>query len=329
MTVTPRLNSWTRYEKDNWPTLLLGNGASMNLWDGFSYKSLYANAFFTPPAQDLFAELNTTNFEQVLECIHHAKLTEDALGTSTKMTVRLYDEVRDALFSEVTDSHVEWSDMTTRHFQATADAVRAHSRVFTTNYDLTLYWSMLQGAKRSQWADQFWNTGAVFDRHNVAADNDLRTLLYYLHGAVHLWRNKAGACGKWTSEQTNLLSVLSNYTANSDRQPMFVSEGTSKRKLASIRRSEYLTFCLTELEYDDANTVVFGHSLGREDQHVLTALNLGPKRRIAVGLYPKRPAKQIQEDKARIVNSLSRQNVVFFDSTTHPLGDPSLHIPKP
>jgi hypothetical protein len=329
MTVTPRLNSWTRYEKDVWPTLLLGNGASANLWDGFSYKSLFGNAFFTPPAEDLFTELNTTNFEQVLECIHHAKLTEDALGTNSKLTVRLYNEVRDALFEEVTDSHIEWTDMTIRHFQSTADAVRAHSRVFTTNYDLTLYWSMLQGAKRSQWADQFWNTGAVFDRHNIAADNDPRTLIYYLHGAVHLWRNRAGVCGKWTSDQANLLSVLNNYNANSDRQPMFVSEGTSKRKLASIRRSEYLTSCLTKLEDDDTNTVVFGHSLGREDQHVLQALNLGPKRRIAVGMYPKRTETQVQEDKARIINALNRQRVVFFDSTTHPLGDPTLHIPAP
>ena len=276
MTVTPRLNSWTRYEKDPGPPCSLATEPASNLWGRVLLQEPVRQRVLHPAGPGPVRRAQHTNFEQVLECIHHAKLTEDALGTSTKMTVRLYDEVRDALFSEVTDSHVEWSDMTTRHFQATADAVRAHSRVFTTNYDLTLYWSMLQGAKRSQWADQFWNTGAVFDRHNVAADNDPRTLLYYLHGAVHLWRNKAGTCGKWTSDQTNLLSVLSNYTANSDRQPMFVSEGTSKRKLASIRRSEYLTFCLTELEYDDANTVVFGHSLGREDQHVLTALNLGP-----------------------------------------------------
>ena len=89
MPVTGKLVSWSRFTSDTWPTLLLGNGFSMNLWDGFSYKSLFDNAFFTPPADALFAELDTTNFEQVLECIHHAKLTEDATTPREKLD-RLY-----------------------------------------------------------------------------------------------------------------------------------------------------------------------------------------------------------------------------------------------
>ena len=292
----------------------------------FSYNGLYESAFFTPPAEDLFTELGTTNFEQALECIHHAKLTEDSLGTRTNLTVKLYDEVRDTLFGEVTDSHVEWAVMKSR-FGAIAAGVLAHDKIFTTNYDLTLYWSMLQGADSDTWGDLFWNPGAVFDRHNADRFDGRRTLVYYLHGAIHLWRNRAGICGKWTSSQSNLLSVLNNYSATSDKQPMFVSEGTSRRKLASIRRSEYLTFCLTELKDDSCDTVVFGHGLGREDAHVLRALNQGPNRRIAVSMHPGRPEKKIQEEKARIVAALDHPRVVFFDSTTHPLGDPTLRVP--
>lgn len=327
MPVTGKLLSWSRFTSDTWPTLLLGNGFSMNLWDGFSYKSLFDSAFFTPPADALFAELDTTNFEQVLECIHHAKLTEDALGTNTKRTVALYDEVRDTLFEEVTDSHVDWNDIGKTRFDAIAAGVLAHDKVFSTNYDLTMYWSMLQGAKSSTWGDLFWNPGAVFDRLNADRFDDRRTLVFYLHGAIHLWRNRAGVCGKWTSDRTNLLDVLNNYSATSNKQPMFVSEGTSRRKLASIRRSEYLTFCLTELEDDDSNTVVFGHGLGREDLHVIKALNRGPRRRIAVSMHPARTEKKIQEEKARIIAALQHQRVAFFDSTTHPLGDATLHIP--
>lgn len=329
MTVTGRLGSWSRLANDPWPTLLLGNGFSMNLWDGFSYKSMFDNAVFTPPADLLFSQLDTTNFEQVLECIHHAKLTEDALGTPSKKTVLLYEEVRDTLFQEVNDSHVAWNDMGITRFNGIAASILAHDKVFTTNYDLTLYWSMLQGADPNLWGDLFWNQGAVFDRLNADRFDDRRTLVYYLHGAIHLWRNRAGVCGKWTSAQSNLLQVLNNYRATTEKQPMFVSEGTSKRKLTSIRRSEYLTFCLTELEDDNANTVVFGQGLGREDLHVLRALNLGPQRRIAVGMYPGRSEKKVQEEKAHIVSALDHQRVVFFDSTTHPLGDPNLHIAIP
>lgn len=327
VTITPKLGSWSRLANDAWPTLLLGNGFSINLWSKFSYKSLYDSAFFTPPADDLFTQLDTTNFEQVLECIHHAVLTEDALGTNTKRTEALYDEVRDTLFSEVTDSHIPWGSIPPNVFKAVTTSVREHTKVFTTNYDLTLYWSMLQTLRNDEWGDLFWNPGAQFDRHNIDPFDPSMTLVYYLHGAIHLWRNRAGICGKWTSNRTRLLDVLNNYTASTSRQPMFVSEGTSRRKLASIRRSEYLTFCLNELEDDDADTVVFGHGLGREDQHVLIALNRGPRRRIAVSMFPGRPPKKVEEEKARIRAALPRQRVLFFDSTTHPLGDPTLRVP--
>lgn len=327
MTVTPSLDSWSRYAKDDWPTLLLGNGFSMNLWAGFSYTSLYDKASFAAPAEDLFTELKTTNFEQVLECIHHARLTEEALGRSTRLTERLYKEVRDELFSEVSNSHVPWTSITKPVFDAVAKGVRAYERVFTTNYDLTLYWSLLQGLRTDEWADLFWNQGRVFDPNNVDLFDPRVTAVYYLHGAIHLWQRQDGTCGKWTSAKSRLLDVLQNYTAASTKQPLFVSEGNSRRKLASIRRSEYLSFCLRELEDDDANTVVFGHGLGREDEHILVALNNGPKRRIAVSMYPVQRPKKLQAQKARIVAALPRQKVLFFNSRTHPLGDSNLRVP--
>jgi hypothetical protein len=44
-------------------------------------------------------------------------------------------------------------------------------------------------------------------------------------------------------------------------------------------------------------------------------------------MHPARTEKKIQEEKARIIAALHRQRVAFFDSTTHPLGDATLHIP--
>ncbi|MBL0003746.1 MAG: hypothetical protein IPP00_07050 [Actinomycetales bacterium] len=37
-----QLADWPALADDEWSTLLLGNGLSMNLWPGFGYKSLYA-----------------------------------------------------------------------------------------------------------------------------------------------------------------------------------------------------------------------------------------------------------------------------------------------
>jgi hypothetical protein len=60
-------------------------------------------------------------------------------------------------------------------------------------------------------------------------------------------------------------------------------------------------------------------------RHIIDALNTGPRRRIAVSVFPKNP-NEIVAEKARILNLLTEHDVLFFDSMTHPPGDPALHI---
>ncbi len=70
---TAELEKWPDVKDDaRWPTLLIGNGASVNLWGDFAYKSLYEQATLSPVAEAVFSDLGVTNFEAVLEAIHHA-----------------------------------------------------------------------------------------------------------------------------------------------------------------------------------------------------------------------------------------------------------------
>lgn len=110
--------------------------------------------------------------------------------------------------------------------------------------------------------------------------------------------------------------------------PLFVSEGASKAKLRTIGRSPYLSFCLDSLRDDQENTVVFGHSLGDQDKHIIAALNKGASREVAVSLYPRTKDQLNIQEKARITHLLGENKLRFFDSTTHPLGDPTLTIQK-
>src|SRR6185437_13917362 len=120
--------------------------------------------------------------------------------------------------------------------------------------------------------DFFWNAENTFDPENV--DVRQRTAMYYLHGAIHLWQDDRGNNGKWTSANDGtLLSLAENYTPASSKLPLFVIEGSSKAKLQTIWRSPYLSFCLDSLRDDQVNTVVFGHSLGEQDKHIIAALN--------------------------------------------------------
>lgn len=153
--------------------------------------------------------------------------------------------------------------------------------------------------------------------------------MYYLHGAIHLWQDDRGNNGKWTNANDgNLLMLAANYRPGSGKFPLFVSEGSSKAKLQTIGRSPYLNSCLDSLRDDQANTVVFGHSLEKQDKHIVAALNKGAAREVAVSMYPRRDDQQIIKEKARITQFLHKNKTRFFDSTTHPLGDRSLTIQK-
>jgi hypothetical protein len=201
----------------------------------------------------------------------------------------------------------------------------AHRHVFTLNYDLLTYWAAMCGGSAASIKDFFWGLGNTFDIN----DKDLLdgcTGLYYLHGGVHLWYDAAiGRTGKWTKGSgVRLLSNLAaTYSSKTNRHPLFVSEGTAAQKMAMIRRSDYLSFALQSLIDDAADTVIFGASFTQADSHIVNALNAGRKRNIAISV---RPSSQIQDvaAMARYRTALPKHRLSFFDSRTHPLGDPTL-----
>lgn len=328
--VTDDLPDWSDYADDDWPTLLIGNGLSINLWSGFRYDSLYDEALdqgtLAAAVQDIFTELNTTNFETALECLHHARIVLKALGRRTKQVDDAYDEVRDALLTAVNTAHVDWRQFPDPTHTAITQGIAGHTDVYTTNYDLCVYWSLL-GPTRPFSKDFFWGPDNSFDPADVHVGDDA-ILIYYLHGAMHLWQDDStGIDGKWTRAQAGtLLDVLEQYTPTSDRRPLFVSEGTSKSKVRTIQRSTYLSFCLDRLRDDDRPTVIFGHSLSEPDAHIIEALNAGRRKKVAVSLRPSSDSKALIAAKSRIIEALGRHKVDFFDSTTHPLGDPALNI---
>ena len=75
-----------------------------------------------------------------------------------------------------------------------------------------------------------------------------------------------------------------------------------------------------------------GPMLVRKKWSLLTekrqAINAIPERKIAVGLR-REGAERIIRMKARFRQQFPKAELSFFDSSTHPLGDPALKIPTP
>jgi hypothetical protein len=148
--------------------------------------------------------------------------------------------------------------------------------------------------------------------------------ILFLHGGLHLLRLPDGRTVKRVAEPSrNLLDLFADESAHRPGAvPLFVSEGEAADKLAVIRSSNYLSFALTTLAKSEGPLVVFGHSLSPQDQHLVDVLR-NRKTPVAVSLRQAAP-RDIIATKANIQNRMGDTPVLFFNSATHPLGDPAL-----
>ena len=145
-------------------------------------------------------------------------------------------------------------------------------------------------------------------------------MVYWLHGGLHIYRNAQGRTRKIVNNGRSILGSLPN-----GRIPTFISEGTSVQKSSSIQRSAYLSQGLTALRSNTDNLVMFGMSLAPNDRHILDLILKSRSRSIAFSIYPS-SRFDVALKRAEVSKLFAGMNVRFFDSTTHPLGDPSLRV---
>jgi len=129
--MTDRLQTWDKISNSDWPTLLVGNGLSINVWGHFSYDRLLAQADLNEAARQLFDDFGTVNFEVVLEALWHAERTLAALGRSAAMVNSLYRHVQHQLVAAVRRVHVPWEALSSDALTRIAVALSAYRLVFT------------------------------------------------------------------------------------------------------------------------------------------------------------------------------------------------------
>lgn len=305
-------------------SLLLGNGSSCAVWSRFRYASLYRKACshtiahrLDAGARALFDAMNTSNFERVLRSLRTASTVLDALGYDTHEVNELAERVRTALIEAVEAVHVAPGTVGEEVREAIANAFLHHNRTFTTNYDLIAYWALMMDPPH--FTDLF--IGGCFDSTNTQVYPPRRPV-YYLHGAIHLYRGAGGrACKVMVDDVGTLLELFANLE---DHDPLFVSEGTPADKMRVIRSSDYLSYVYEQLANDNGPLVVFGHRLSlAHDRHIVRAIDRD--RPIAISMRPSGHAAEVAR-KAAYTHALPHAELTFFDATTHTLGDPGLSV---
>jgi len=324
------LTNWNDLKDyDDWSGLLIGNGASIAVWDKFRYASIYEMAKsdeINDPLSEadihLFETLRTTNFEQILSSLSTTKIINNALGIDTQIVENRYNSIKTGLIQAVKAVHVPWRIAPITILSSIREELLNYKYVYSTNYDLLIYWAIMHGNGKG-FKDFFWDE--PFDIGNTKVWDKV-TCVLYLHGGLHLYHLPSGqALKRRANSGLNLLDLFGqNYYL--DAVPLFISEGTSEEKLNSIYRSDYLSFAFSQFSEHEGPLVIFRHSLSENDKHIVSTIAKWKHVRIAISMVPNEEAV-IRSKKAKIISDLPEAELFFFDATTHPLGSQTLNIP--
>jgi Domain of unknown function (DUF4917) len=310
-----------------WDTVLLGNGMSINIWEPFGYRKLYDRAKFGDlSARDRKLFSSTQNFERVLADLLTAIRVNDAVGLDTKPLLERYRNIQLALVHAVREVHLKLNRVPRVTRETISDTMKQFEWVFTTSYDLLAYWAMA-AAGFEPFMDHFRYRGRCeFDPTRATVPSN-RIPVYFLHGALHLVVGSSGAT--WKLRQTDLDTILDQFgkpiTGDPEARPLLVTEGSAEDKLAAIEDNAYLSHALERLRGRALPLVVFGSSLSEHDSHLAEALSENPDRPVAISMLPA-PKKGLLARQVDISGRLEANPLLFFDATSHPLGNPALTV---
>lgn len=304
--------------------LLLGNGFSTVFApDVFGYDSLFntAKQSLSSRMKEVFERAGETNFERALrlydDAIWLAQVYQKELG---KTIEHERDEIRNLLIQAILDNHPDDQSFMTKEAREKAYAfLKQYSNIFTTNYDLILYWISMQEMKsKGSWDDGFRKRDGIL----CFTGFEDSSRIYYIHGALHYVRS--GSFLKklsWSIDHDRLKTLITSSITNGD-YPVFVAEGRWDKKQSQIENDFYLRSCFDALNAMHGVLVVFGHSLNPDfDRHILERiLNASNLERIYFGVFGDNPQRDYSELLKFVSRHQSGSKFTFFQSETVGLG---------
>lgn len=298
MSFQDALNDSSNYKKRN---LLLGNGFSIACKpDIFRYAALYEQADFSNEVEikKVFDALQTSDFEVVIHALENASKILPIYLDNVKTIIQLQkhaNQIKEVLVKTIADNHpanpkgVEESQFwACREFLSHFLNETNDGRVYTLNYDLLLYWTLMhedhpfiEEPLKLTTNDGF---GEDIDADNPdyviwKAEKNYNQRIHYMHGALHLFDNGTELKKyTWNRSGIPLIDQIRSAIAN-DMYPVFVSEGKSQQKHAKIRHHAYLqhsfkSFC-TVMDSSKEILFIHGHSLAENDEHILKKIGRG------------------------------------------------------
>ena len=320
--------------------LLLGNGSSIAVSDKFSYvflRDILNNTYLVQEEKDLFHFFETNDFEEILKLLWQANNVNKVLKVTDTKTQDAYNRVKNALILAVRKIHPEYLD-TFKQLQYISNFLKNFKNIISLNYDLILYWAILYGNEQNNiFGDCFIN--GQFDIKSMMQRNKIK--IFYPHGNLILAYNKLLNEIKLKSASNNLIASITEQWESGEYVPLFISEGSSRQKINSIKKSYYLNAVYENIlpnamiingnnhfniqrysrlcEVYCKTIVIYGFDFGIQDKHILDKIFSNHNRYMCIAIA----ISVFNNDEKyceRVTNILSEYSqyikIYFFDSSS-------------
>lgn len=283
-------------EVANEPHVLLGNGFSISCRPAaFNYGALLDEATFDAADGDVravFDLLGTTDFERVVELLRLAGALIDRYGAPSDLADRLRHDaevVREALAVTLAARHPNLPfDISDDEYSCARCFLSKFRRIYTLNYDMLLYWAVMQNLEPAVPTNDGFTTAEDPDADHVVWEPYLdyrEQRLFFLHGGLHLY--DAGAeISKITWSRTGIPLVDQIRSAlATGRYPLIVTEGSTQEKEAKILHNAYLNHAIRSFAKIEKTLFIHGHSLAANDEHIFRRIEEGKLDRLYISLH--------------------------------------------
>ncbi|HAT2712285.1 TPA: DUF4917 family protein [Aeromonas hydrophila] len=323
--------------KKRQPHLLLGNGFSMAYnHEIFSYNALhrFIEEQDDPLITSLFKIIKTKNFELIMQQLDNFCELINAFGSNDELLEKIEtasSRLKESLIDAVEALHPEHvfklgENQIAKCYNFLSFFINNHGSIFSTNYDLLLYWVLMRKNARNA-IDGFGrdreDTGDYHDEPEYSelrwGNNRKEQNIYYVHGALPIFDEGIHIIKE---QYTGANYLLENIKKRIDKghYPVFVASGNGEEKLNHILHNRYLTYCYESLCNIEGSLITFGFNFGAYDYHIIDAINIAAKQgrragkklfSVYIGVYSDNDRKHIERIQDRF-----KCKVTLFDAKT-------------
>lgn len=308
--------------------ILLGNGFSINLDSSFTYTSLFETFISSLPPEkaSLYKKLGINNFEVILSDFDKVLNINSLFEIETTKIIDASDETKNGLIDAITSNHPNKDQIHRIKMENIGKVLGKFNKVFTLNYDILLYHTILQMndfyatcGESKQFSDFFWGGNhSEFRTFEHPQKYPNRISVYYLHGAIFIFKDEFSAKKIVVTEEGSELLEEVKSTIKKGEIPLFISAGSADEKHRMIRQNDYLLQCLVDFTHSTSNLVIYGASLQSQDNHIVHAINKYPVRKLAIGIYKDNKSDDVIKEEIAHYNKIFKMHEIlfYFDSTS-------------